>query len=577
MRPDIMDFPGLLLPAQSELQLVSLTLDPASDLITLHIVSTQTTAHCPLCHHPTQRVHSQYQRTLKDLAWANYQVILELHLQKFFCVNAACHRQIFVERLPDLTVPWARRTNRLATQLSQIGLALGGSAGARLCHKLGYSVCRNTVLNAIPFTPLPEPPPPKIVGVDDFAFKKCLSYGTLIVDIDRHRPIALLEDEHADTLADWLKQHPEIETLARDRSKTYRQGMNQGAPQAIQVADRFHLIQNLANPLQAVFLDNSNEIMLMKPPEPPDPPEPPGQADSSDSPPEPVSPPNPAPSSTHKRQARFQKVWELRRNGCTILQIAEQVGIGERTVRRLLQQEEFTDRQRRSDRGQIRRLKPFLSQLQELWDAGLHEARPLFRKLQQLGYPGSYPTVARYVRQLRQAQGLEVRPSPRPRIPRQPADKASPPPLTPRKAVWLVLRRPEKRSPQDERQLDELRQLHPAVNTSITLAEDFIQMARNLQGQNLDDWLKKALDSGLAPFVRFAESLDRDYDAVKAGLTLPISNGPTEGHINRLKTIKRQMYGRAGLWLLRYRFLLACLRRFGGLLSHSILTLYSMA
>jgi len=317
-----MDFPSLLLPAQSELQLESLTFDPASDHITLHLVSTQTTARCPVCNHPTQRVHSHYQRTLKDLPWANCQITLHLHLQKFFCVNADCHRQIFVERLPDLTVPWARRTNRLASQLSQIGLALGGAAGARLCHKLGYSVCRNTVLNAIPFTPLPEPPPPKTVGVDDFAFKKCLSYGTLIVDIDRHRPIALLEDEHADTLTDWLKQHPDIETLARDRSKTYRQGMNQGAPQAIQVADRFHLLQNLANPLQAVFLDNSNEIMLMKPPEPPEPPkppEPPGQADSSDSPPEPVSPPNPAPSSTHKRQARFQKVWELRRNGCTII------------------------------------------------------------------------------------------------------------------------------------------------------------------------------------------------------------------------------------------------------------------
>ena len=217
-----MDFPGLLLPTQSELKLESLTLNPASDLITLHLVSTQTTARCPLCHHPTQRVHSHYQRTLKDLTWANYQITLHLHLHKFFCGNAACHRRIFTERLPTLTVPWARRTNRLASQLSQIGLALGGAGGARLCHKLGYPVCRNTVLNAIPFTPLPEPPPPKTVGVDDFAFKSSLSYGTIIVDLDRHRPIALLEDEHANTLADWLKQHPDIETLARDRSKTYR-------------------------------------------------------------------------------------------------------------------------------------------------------------------------------------------------------------------------------------------------------------------------------------------------------------------------------------------------------------------
>ena len=182
-------------------------------------------------------------------------------------------------------------------------------------------------MNAIPFTPLPELPPPKTVGVDDFAFKKRLSYGTILVDLDQHRPIDLLPDPNADTLADWLKQHPSIDTLARDRSKTYRQGMNQGAPHATQVADRFHLLQNLTGPLQAVFFNHSNEVILMASAEPAEPAEPPSEADSSDPPPELVSPPNAKQSSTHKRRTRFEKIWQLRQNGCTIPEIAVQVGV----------------------------------------------------------------------------------------------------------------------------------------------------------------------------------------------------------------------------------------------------------
>lgn len=217
------------------------------------MTSIQREAKCPLCEQLNHRTHSSYERTLRDLNWAEAAVTLKLKVHKFFCDNPSCKRRIFTERLPKLVVPWARRTERLSEQLQSVGIALGGTAGARLFKRLGYAFSRDTVLRCVAKLPLPAIEVPKTLGVDDFAFRKRRRYGTILVDIDRRRPIALLADREADTLATWLEQHPGIQVLSRDRSKTYRQGMNKGASDAVQVADRFHLLQNLVEPLEKVF------------------------------------------------------------------------------------------------------------------------------------------------------------------------------------------------------------------------------------------------------------------------------------------------------------------------------------
>jgi hypothetical protein len=167
-------------------------------------------------------------------------------VRKFFCINANCKRRIFTERLNSVTAPWARRTLRLAQRLSAIGLSLGGAAGVRLSEQLGVTTSRNTLLNLVRSIPLPPIVTPHTLGVDDFCFRKCKTYGTALIDLEHSRPIALLKDAKAETLAEWLKAHPGIKIVSRDRSKTYESGIRQGAPEAIQVADRFHLLQNLA-------------------------------------------------------------------------------------------------------------------------------------------------------------------------------------------------------------------------------------------------------------------------------------------------------------------------------------------
>lgn len=187
------------------------------------------------------------------MPWANLVVRLSLRVRKFFCDNPACRRKIFTERLPTLVAPSARRTLRLMHQQQQIGLALGGNPGAQLSRELDRDASRNTVLRLVRRLPLPEPPTPEVVGIDDWAWKKGQRYGTIITDLERQCPIALLEDRDAESLATWLKQHPSIRIIARDRAGTYAEGATKGAPQATQVADRFHLLRNLADTLLPVF------------------------------------------------------------------------------------------------------------------------------------------------------------------------------------------------------------------------------------------------------------------------------------------------------------------------------------
>src|SRR6266446_580623 len=312
--PDVL---ARLLPDATLLHLEVCEVDETAAQIILRVQSTQSSAPCPLCATPARRIHSDYGRPLADLPWAQYRVSLQLQVRKWFCRNRSCPRRIFTERLPTVAAPWARRTRRLAQRLIALGVALGGQAGVRLGHAWDVRVSRNTLLRLLRRQPEPEAPTPRVLGVDDWALRKGHTYGTILVDLERREPVALLPDRTAAPVAQWLRDHPGVEVIARDRASAYAEGARQGAPQATQVADRFHVLQNLRETLDAVFTTHSqalNAVNAARRPQPvvlpdgtgalPVPPKAPPQAVQQR-----------AAQRAVRRQARYDTVWALHRQG----------------------------------------------------------------------------------------------------------------------------------------------------------------------------------------------------------------------------------------------------------------------
>lgn len=302
--------------------------------VVLVVKTIHTVAPCPKCHQSSSRVHSRYERTVADLPWQGVTVQIQLLTRRFFCANQTCVRRIFCERLPRVVAAYGRQTVRLNDALHLIGMMLGGQAGAMLALGLGMVISPDTLLRRIQQSQLPANVTPRVLGVDDWAWRKGHRYGTILVDLERQRPIELLPDREASTLANWLKAHSGVEIVTRDRSKAYESGIRQGAPLAIQVADRFHLLQNLAEALAQVFGAHSQTLKTVAS----------THSLSSVTAQDgtvvvPVLPPQQMPKEQHiaeqrrsRREADYQRVWELHHQGWLAPAIARQVGIGRTTV-----------------------------------------------------------------------------------------------------------------------------------------------------------------------------------------------------------------------------------------------------
>jgi transposase len=240
----------LLSPSRA-VRLIEVTVELTA--VCLQLTTTAPNASCPCVATRSSSIHSRDQRHLRDLPWGTCPIRIQLTVRKFVGRKASCPRRMFTERGPELVAPYARKTQRRITALQALGVALGGQAGVRLAHRLGLSTSRDTLLRLVRRLPLPVTPPLQAIGVDDEAPRKRQRDGTIVVDLARHQPVALLHDREADTLATWWHAHSGITIIARERLKAYMDGARAGAPQATQVADRFHLLQNLAEALDQVF------------------------------------------------------------------------------------------------------------------------------------------------------------------------------------------------------------------------------------------------------------------------------------------------------------------------------------
>ena len=523
------------LPLPAGLEIVSI--ETVNDLLKVQVASTKERASCPLCFCPTERRHSQYTRVVADLPCAGFRVQLILHVRKFFCETVDCSRKIFTERLPAFVEPWARGTVRLRQALEAVGTATCGEVGTRLSERLALPTSPTTLLRRIMALPTDKVGLVKQLGVDDFALRRGRNYATVLVDLVRHRVIDLLPDRKAETAKAWMQAHPEIDLVSRDRGGDYASAASQGAPQAAQSADRFHLVKNLTEAVEKALANCRAELQRRtKRAEPADPPvaeEPPRSLVTSDG--QPYSP------HQAERYERYQQVVALRQQGTKTKEIANRVGLGLRTVQRWLTQGEYVETNYHHRHRS--RFDAYEAYVMRRWDEGCHNIQQLWREIKAQGYPHSDQALRKHLESLRGKEQADF------------PEASCLDHFSAKKAMWLFIRRFKDLEEEEREELATIRQASETAETLYQLVQQFLQMVRKLEGERLDAWLTAVAESQIAALQRFANGLERDKAAVLMGLTRSHNNGQAEGQVTRIKLIKRMMYGRAGFPLLRQRVL----------------------
>lgn len=519
---------------------------------------------CPTCQQLSFRVHSHYCRIPRDLPVTEQAARLVLHVRRFFCDNPACTRRTFAERLPELVPFRAQRTCRLTRTLHVVANALGGMAGSRFAHKLRMGVSHDTLLRVIRQNPSGPPVTPRVLGVDDFALQKGRVYGTILVDLEQHQPIDLLPDRTAQTFAAWLREHEGVDVIARDRSTEYARGATDGAPAALQVADRWHILKNHREALERML--NRLHADLAQLPLP----------SIDDSAPTVCLPtvvralrlPSPREQTARqaardRRAARYEQIRTLHQQGIPMLQIATRLGMSRATVRKFVSAKAFPERA--AQRRQASILDPYVPYLQQRWAEGCTNASQLWREIKTKGYGGVRKQVARWAQHQRSeppptrpkkyCHTIEARPHTAEESGNTNAAVATPPALAAsRQLVWLLLRSSTEFDVEERATLSRIQQ-HPQVARAIELAQGFQAMVRQRRPEVLDEWLAACLESDILELQSFATGLQREYASIHAALSEPWSTGQVEGQITRVKLIKRQMYGRAKFDLLKQRVL----------------------
>lgn len=495
------------------------------DRIILHLTPRRKSVPCPQCGVNSSRVHSRYQRRPWDLPWSSWPVQLVVHTRKFFCDHDECYRRIFTEPFPGVLARYARQTERLRQALLELTHASNGESAARVSRLLGYVTSPDTLIRLQRQEQFPVLTP-QVLGVDEFALRRGCTYGTILVDLEHHQPVDILEGKQAEPLTQWLLDHPGVEILARDRAEAYALAGRTGAPTALQVADRFHLVHNVGDALKELFRSRQWEI----------------PAPSTASTPVMLAIPIEAaprvkePRPTPRKQALWEAVQQRKDSGQSNSAIALELGANRKTIRKYLRAEHPPAYGPRL--GRRSKLIPYLPYLRQRWEEGCHNAHKLYGELVARGYTGAGTRVKEAVRPWR---------SKSPSQPQRSSGNST--------IYWLVLRPSSQLGSAEQQELERILEANPLLAQGHHLKENFQHLMAQRDVEELDAWMEEAAKSGLQPFQALAKSFRQDYEAIKLALTTPWSTAQCEGQNCRVKLIKRLGYGRAKLDLLRQRIL----------------------
>ena len=484
------------------------------DRLVLHLMPVRAGVACPLCGVRSRRIHSRYRRRALDLPWFSWPVQLIIQARRFFCDSPECERRIFVEPFPKALGRYARQTQRNRDSLLELAHCSSAEMAARVARLLGFVASPDSLIRLQRLERFPAVFP-RVLGVDEFALRKGRSYGTLMVDLERRLPVDTFEGIAAKDLTAWLRNHPQVEVLARDRAWAYRLAGQTALPEAQQVADRFHLVQNVSLALKDLLHSRRWQQ-----------PESFGESAAA----------SPESRATRSKRGHWEAVRDLKDSGLSLSAIARKLGLNRKTVAKYMASDQPPEYAGRPPGNS--KVRPYLHHLRRRWIEGCRSARTLYREVVELGYTGSERHIRKAVQPWRNGAG---RPG-----------KSSPP------LKWLVLRPRGRLKSSEQNDLDRFLQANPPLALGHQLKEWFHEVLSKGDLETLDAWVHEASRSEMKQFKSVARSFQQDYEAIKLALTSPWSTGQCEGQICRVKLIKRVGYGRAKPDLLRQRILHRC-------------------
>lgn len=514
----------------------------------MNVASSQASSQCPVCQGFSLKIHSSYLRIIGDLPISGKITTINLQVRKYFCETSACVRKIFSERFKQQLKSYARRFERLNELLSSMGLELGGNLAQRIGHLSFVKISASTILRLIIKCPTQAIEPPKIIGVDDWAFKKRFNYGTIIVDLEKNKVIELLPDREAATLTKWLREQPSVETVSRDRSSTYASAITEANKEITQIADRWHILNNLTEGFEQ-FLNTQRqsikevavELKLEET----------GVKDDSSAVVEteqnvehpPIKPSQTLSSS--KYYDNFVKMKQLQNEGHSKRKIAKLLKMSRHTVNRYWDRTEFLPKVTHKKSN----ILDYEDYLIKRWNEGEQSVKNLHTEIQEKGFRyniravydlmKSYPkTIVDSIPEIVKVKYYSSK----------------------QLSIWLGTFRKDWTDEVPKEYLAKLIDGNPIIKKVRNAILNFKRFMKDKTGEKLMPWCKKIIDDKTEHIKGFAKGVLNDFKAVYQGFESNWSNGPVEGQVNRLKTIKRQMYGRASFELLRKRVVITSKR-----------------
>jgi transposase len=563
---------------------------PTTTHLTVQVRCILKSAACPLCQHSSERIHGSYGRSVADVPCGGRKVTLALTVRKFVCGTPECPRQIFTERLPTLVQSYARMTNRLSEALQTLGFATCGELGERLAPKLGMCASGPTLLRCMRAVCVPPPKSVRILGIDDWSWKKGSTYGTILVDLELRKPVEILPDRSTETTDAWLRGHPEVEIVSRERGGEYAAAARKGAPQAQQIADRFHLLKNLRERLKELMdrkqscLPEVEERVSDGVPAKAQGIKDTGVQHTAENHLEPDSekhyrtiPPYPyqrPPGMSYdafqkqvrrdKRVARYEDVRTLFEQGLSQRAIARKLKLSRKTVGKFIRTEQYPERYQFTAGARRSLLDPYKGYLLQRWQQGCRNSVQIYDEITARGFSGSAPLLRKFLAELRKkhqeagsASALTLDASTHAiEIPAAlPPKPCMPCRISATRASWLFVSQAGKLDAKQTQHVEQIRAANPDLERAYQLSQEFVMMLAERREAHLDSWLTQAEHSGLPEFKKMAKGIRLDYAAVKAAFASEWSQGQVEAQVNCLKLQKRIVFGRANFDLLRLRVL----------------------